>query len=72
MSNDLKDSIFLWLNVIAIAALFWAGLHFRPWDAATKTWIGIGGGALGLINLAAFFWGLWERRASNPHNPNRS
>ena len=71
MSQDLRDSIFLWLNGISFAALFWAGLHFSPLQDSARFWINLGGCALGLFNIGWFCWGLWRRRASNPDNPNR-
>lgn len=72
MSNDAKESAFLWMWALIFVGLFWSGMHFDWFHGLSKTWIGTIGGVVGLINVALFVRGLWQRRASNPNNPNGS
>ena len=72
MSSDLRNSIRLWMGALLVFGLFWGGLHFKWFDGLSKTWIGDIGVGLGAVNLARLFWGLWQRRAANPNNPNGS
>ncbi|WBQ19099.1 hypothetical protein [Sphingobium yanoikuyae] len=71
MSEDLRNSLFLWFNGLAFAALLWAGLHFSPLQGVKRDWMNLGGALLCLFNFGWLCWGLWQRRASNPKNPNR-
>ena len=75
MTDDLRDSLKLWCGGIAFSALFWLTLHFnllgRLSDKVPAYWFGLAVAVLALFNLTQLGWGLWQRRASNPRNPNR-
>jgi hypothetical protein len=71
MSEDLRNSIYMWVAMIFFAAVFWAGMRFDIFHGLSSGWLGAIVFALGMLNLARFLWGLWQRRAANPNNPNR-
>ena len=75
VTDDLRDSLKLWCGGIAFSALFWLTLHFnllgRLSDKVPAYWFGLAVAVLALFNLTQLGWGLWQRRASNPRNPNR-
>jgi hypothetical protein len=71
MTTDARDSIQLWAGGIAYFGLFWAGLQFDLFRGISGTWLGSILGIVGIVQLIRFGWGLWQRRASNPANPNR-
>jgi hypothetical protein len=74
VTNDLRNSLKLWGGGILFAALFWLTLHFDLLggltDDVTPDWFWFAVGLLAMLNLAQFAWGLWQRRAPNPRNPN--
>jgi len=65
MTEDVRNSVYLWGATIAIFALLWAGLHFHAldWIPDWALWPMVGIAAVG--NLAQFVWGIWTRRASS-------
>ncbi|HEY0086896.1 MAG TPA: hypothetical protein VGB65_13450 [Allosphingosinicella sp.] len=71
MSADLRNSIELWAGGLLLFGFFWAGLKFNLFLGISGTWFGALAGAVGAVQLIRFGWGLWQRRASNPSNPNR-
>lgn len=71
MSPDARNSIALWVGGLLFFGLFWAGLKFRLLDGLSGTWLGTILSIVSLVQLILFIWGLWQRRASNPANPNR-
>ncbi len=72
MSPDLRNSIFLWVGTIVLVGLFWAMLKFDFLADVPDSWVWPVTGALAVINAIWFLFGLWQRRASNPDNPNHS
>lgn len=69
MSPDARNSILLWVGALVCFGLGWAALQIdtperTPWLSGLFTLIGG-------VNLARFFFGIWQRRASNPSRPNR-
>jgi hypothetical protein len=70
MSPDVRSSIYLWLGAVAMGGVLWIGYRSDLFDGMTKTWIGGLVGLLRVVNLGRFAHGLWQRRASNPNNPN--
>jgi len=75
VTNEVRDSLKLWGGGLAIAGLIWLASQSTLFDGliaeAPADWFWLVVGFLALLNLARFGWGLWERRAANPHNPNR-
>ena len=75
MSEDVRDLLKLWVGGLAFMAIFWAGLRLDLMKGLTDripgNWFWLGIGILAIWNGAQFGWGLWQRRASYPHNPNR-
>lgn len=74
MSTDARNSIELWAGSIALFGVLWASCHFKwfKWfDGISDGWFGSIAGLAGFVNLALFVHGLWQRRESNPDNPNR-
>jgi hypothetical protein len=71
MSADLRNSIALWAGGLLYFGFFWAGLQLDLFRGISGTWLGVFAGAVGAVQLIRFGWGLWQRRASNPSNPNR-
>lgn len=72
VSEDARNSIYLWVGGLSYGGLFWAALHFDAFRGASNTWLWPVLGLVTLINLAKIVWGFWKRRASNPRNPNDS
>ncbi len=70
MSPDLRISIFLWVGAIAGVALFWAALKLEFLSGVPDSWVWPVVGALAVIDGTRLLFGLWQRRASNPNNPN--
>ncbi len=69
MSADARNSIYAWGIVTAFFAVGWAALHFGLVPSSPRWFLWIMG-VLGVLNLAKFTFCLWQRRASNPKNPN--
>jgi hypothetical protein len=68
-----KESVNLISMVAGIAIMFgvlWACVHFNIVDAIPADWVWPFVAAAAVIELSRFSWGLWQRRASNPNNPN--
>ena len=71
MSQDARNSIYLWISVLTFVGLFWAGLQFNLLGDMSDTWIWPLIGAVAVIDFARLAWGFWKRRASSPDNPNQ-
>ncbi|HEX8214805.1 MAG TPA: hypothetical protein VF582_04960 [Allosphingosinicella sp.] len=75
VSEGLRDSLKLWAGGIAFMAIFWALLRLdllnEHADHVRPRWFWFGIGLLALWNLGQFGWRLWQRRGSNPDDPNR-
>lgn|GEM_PF-6035814 len=71
MSGDAKNSAFLVMDVGFWILFAWWMLDITR-SVEPPSWVIPVGGSLGLINLVWFANGLWQRRASNPDNPNNS
>lgn len=72
MSEDARNSIYLWAGGLFFAGLFWAELHYEWLAGVPGGWLWPLVGIVTLANLAELGWRLWKRRASNPKNPNRN
>lgn len=70
MSPDLRNSISLWIGGVAYFGVFWASLHFNLFRGVGRRF-GVILGIVAVIHMTQLLWGLWQRRASNPANPNR-
>ena len=74
MSDDLRNSLKLWAGGIAFIAIFWALLRSDVLKGLTEEvpsqWFWIVIGVIGIWNIAQMGFCLWQRRASNPQNPN--
>ena len=75
MSEDLRNSLKLWAGGIAFIAIFWVLLRSDVLNGLTEKvpsqWFWVVIGFIGIWNIAQVSFGLWQRRASNPQNPNR-
>ncbi len=71
MSEDARNSLYLWTGGLLLAGLFWAALHFELLKGVPEGWLWPVVVTAAVINLAQTGWGFWKRRASNPKNPNR-
>lgn len=72
MSEDARNSLYLWVGGLAFVGLFWAALRFEWLAGAPDRWLWPLVGLVGVINLIQTGFGFWKRRASNPNNPNRN
>ncbi len=72
MSPDAQNSIYLWLGTVTLFGAFWASLHFDLFEGISDTWLWPALTVLLVVNVVQTIWGFWQRRASNPKNPNRS
>ena len=70
MSEDARNSIYLWVGGLAFFGLFWAALHFEVFEGVSDTWLWPLLGIAAVFNLGHVALGFWKRRASNPNNPN--
>jgi uncharacterized membrane protein len=75
MSEDVRNSLNLWAGGIAFGAILWIVVRFDsltgPVGQVPSGLLLLVTSALGVWNLGQGGWGLWQRRASNPDNPNR-
>lgn len=65
MSEDARNSVYLWVGGMAFFGLFWACLHFDVLTGVSSTWIWRVLVIITLINLAQTGWGFLRRRASD-------
>jgi hypothetical protein len=72
LSEDARNSLYLWAGALAFAGLFWAALRFEWLTGVPNKWFWRVGATIAVINLAQTGWGFWRRRASNPKNPDRN
>ena len=71
MSEDARNSVYLWLSTLVFFGAFWACLHFHLLEGISDTWLWPVFTALLVVNVVQTVRGVWQRRASNPKNPNR-
>ena len=75
MSEDFRNSLKLWAGGTAFIAIFWVESRFDLLNGITEKvpskWFWFVIGLLGVWNVGQLGIGLWQRRASNPRNPNR-
>ena len=72
VSEDARNSIYLWIGGLAYFGFFWAFLQYDVFRGLSDTWLWPLLGIITVINLAQIAWGFWKRRASNPDNPNKN
>lgn len=72
MSEDARNSIYLWVGGLAFFGLFWAALHFQWPIGVSDKWLWPIVGIVAVINISQTLWGLYRLRAYNPDNPNRT
>lgn len=72
MSEDARNSIYLWIGGLALGGLFWAVLYFDVFRGVSDAWLWPLLGTILVINLAQTAWGFWKRRASNSRDLNSS
>jgi len=65
VTNDARNSIYLWVGGIAFFGLFWAGLHFNLLGWIPDKWLWPALGIILAINMAQSVWGFWRRRTSS-------
>ncbi|MDP4539576.1 hypothetical protein Q9K01_08080 [Qipengyuania sp. DY56-A-20] len=71
MSEDGRNSVYLWLGTLTLFGAVWASLHFDLFEGISDTWLWPVLTVTIVANLVQTVWGFWQRRASNPKNPNR-
>jgi len=72
MSEDARNSIYLWVGSLAFFGLFWASLHFDFPIGISDRWIWPLFGVIAIIDIGMTGWGLWKHRASSTDNSNKS
>lgn len=70
MTDDQRDSIHLWVWVAALFGLAWGITRFDLFHGVAEKLQSMSD-VFGLLGLISFARGIWQRRASNPRNPNR-
>ena len=70
MSEDARNSIYLWVGGLSFFGLFWSALQFDVLEGVPDWWFWSLVSVAGAVNIAQTIWGFWKRRASNPDNPN--
>ena len=71
MSEDARNSLYLWAGGLAVVGLCWAALRLDWLTGVPDSWLWPLVGAFAVISLARTGRGFWKRRAANPNNPNR-
>ena len=63
MSQDARNSIYLWAGGIAFALLFWLTLRIDLFEGVPIEWLQGALAIAGLVSLFRFARGLWSRRS---------
>lgn len=71
MSRSNRNSIQLWTSSTTLFAVILAIWRFEWFAGISTGWFGSIAGLIGFANLTFLLHGLWQRRESNPRNPNR-
>jgi hypothetical protein len=75
MSEDLRNSLKLWAGGIAVVGIIWAAARLDQLTGFMNheafIWFCLVTAPLTIWSMGQVGWGLWQRRASNPDNPNR-
>ena len=71
MSEDNRNSIYLWVGGFACFGVVWAIGHFEVFRGIS-VWLWPVVGIAALTNFVKIGWGFWKRRASNAMNPDQS
>ena len=71
MGEDARNSVYLWLSTLVFFGASWACIHFDLLEGISDTLLWAVLTVLLVVNVVQFVWGFWQRRASNPKNPNR-
>ena len=72
MREDARNSLYLWAGTLGLFGALWAALHFDWLGGIPAKWVWWAGAVMLVLNLATTAWELWQRRAFNPDNPNRT
>lgn len=72
MSEDARNSIYLWTGSIAFFAYFWATTSFDLLPQIPDDWFLPLIGLFLLVNVADFIRLLWMRRASDKKNAGKN
>ena len=72
MSEDARNSIYLWVGALTCFGLLWAALHFDLLVGVPNEWLWPVVGIIVAINMLQTVWDFWKRRASSSDNPNRN
>lgn len=62
MSDDLKNSILLWVGTLAFFGLIWAALHFDLGPGIPDHWLLPVFGILTAVNVVRSIWNLSGKR----------
>jgi hypothetical protein len=69
MSEDGRNSIYLWLGTVTVFGAFWAFLHFDWFEGISDDWLWPAVTVLLVVNGVQTVWSFWQRHAANPENP---
>jgi len=69
MSDDLRNSIYLWVAAILACGLIFGTPHLGFLDGLAESWVGQALQVLGILGFGRAVWKLWARRASNRDPP---
>ena len=72
VSEDARNSIYLWIGGLAYFGVWWARLHYDVFKGVSDTWLLPLLGIIMVTNLVHTAWGFSKRRASNSDNPNQN
>lgn len=72
MSDDARNSIYLWVGGLAFFGIFWAGLHYDLLAGASDRWLWPILGIILIVNLAEAAWKFWKRRRPGDDNPTQN
>jgi hypothetical protein len=62
VSEDLRNSLYLWGGGIAFALIFWLGLKLDLLFWLPVEWVWSALAILGVLNLIKLSYNLWQRR----------
>jgi len=72
VSEDARNSVYLWVGGLTFFGLYWASLHFEVFSGVSKIWLWPMLGIVTVINLAQTSWRFWKRRASEADKPSQN
>lgn len=65
VSEDARNSIYLWVGGLAFFGLFWGDMQLDLFRGVSDTWLWPLLGIIAVIEIARTGWLFWKRRATN-------